>query len=254
MRVRILPSSFESRGERQYLTSYLINGTVAVDAGSVGICGAPKDQHGISHVFLTHCHADHIGSLPMFLENTYREDGGCVVLYGHPDVLRTLTIHVFNGIIWPDYRKFRSKGKPFVRFAELSGEATVHVQELSITPVQVNHVVPTLGYIVEDEHSAVVFGADSGPTDRIWDLARGVNNLRAVFIEVAFPEELQELALRLGHLTPELLKKEIAKLPDHTSIIATHIKPRYQERVIEELKLLELHELEIGTSGKEYMF
>jgi ribonuclease BN (tRNA processing enzyme) len=254
MKIRILPSSVESSGEKQYLTTYLINKTVAIDAGCVGMYGDPKDQRRISHVLLTHCHADHISSLPIFLENVYREEEDCVILYGHPDVLQTLSRDVFNDRIWPDYRRFGSEDRPFVRLVDLEAEVAVHVEDLRITPVQVDHVVTTFGYVVEDESSVVVFGADSGPTDRIWEIARGFGHLKAAFIEATFPQELQELALRTGHLTPGLLKKEIAKLPEHTSIIATHIRPKYQEKVIEELKSLELQQLDIGTSSKEYVF
>jgi ribonuclease BN (tRNA processing enzyme) len=254
MKIKILPSSLDGSGEKQYLTTYLINGTVAIDAGCVGMYGDPKDQRRILHVFLTHCHADHISSLPIFLENVHREEEGCVILYGHSDVWQTLSRDVFNDRVWPDYSRFESKESPFVRFVGLETETAVHIEDLRITPVLVDHVVTTFGYIVEDESSVVVFGADSGPTDRIWEIARDLDRLKAAFIEVTFPRGLQELALSTGHLTPDLLKKEIAKLPEHTSIVATHIRPKYQEQIIEELKSLELRQLSIGTSSKEYVF
>jgi ribonuclease BN (tRNA processing enzyme) len=254
MKIRILPSSFDSSGDKQYLTTYLINEAVAIDAGSIGMYGNVADQRRISHVFLTHSHADHLSSLPIFLENTYEEGEDCVTLYGHPDVLQTLSRDVFNDRIWVDYARIGSEDSPFVRFAALEEETAVQVENVRITPVQVDHVVTTFGYIVEDESAAVVFGGDSGPTNRIWEIARGFGNLKAAFIEATFPEELRELALRMGHLTPDLLRMEVAKLPESTSIIATHIKPKYQETVIKELKSLELKQLDIGASSKEYVF
>ena len=54
---------------------------------------------------------------------------------------------------------------------ELKPEEEVVVGDLHITPVPVDHAVPTFGYIVTDGKSTVVFGADSGPTERIWQLA-----------------------------------------------------------------------------------
>ena len=254
MKIRILPSSFDSSGEKQYLTTYLINGTIAIDAGCVGMYGDPSDQSRISHLFLTHCHADHIASLPTFLDNAHKGEEDCVILYGHPEMLQTLSKDVFNDRIWPAFRHLGSEDKPFVRLVDMEAETAVHVADLRITPVHVDHVVTTFGYIVADESSVVIFGADSGPTNRIWEIARGLDHVKAAFMEASFPQELQELALRMGHLTPDLLKKEIAKLPEHTSIIATHIKPKYRERIIEELRSLELRQLEIGTSSKEYVF
>jgi len=254
MRIRILPSSFESSGEKQYLTTYLINESIAIDAGCIGMWGDPENQRRISHVFLTHIHADHLSSLPVFLENTYQEGKDCATLYAHSDVLQTLSTDVFNDRVWVDYGRLGSDDNPFVRLVALEAETEVHVGDLRITPVQVHHVVTTFGYIVEDESSAVVFGADSGPTNKIWEIARGFSHLKAAFIEATFPQELQELALRMGHLTPDLLRMEVAKLPENVSIIATHIKPKYREKVLEELKSLEMRQLDIGTSGKEYVF
>ena len=48
----------------------------------------------------------------------------------------------------------------------------VRVNGLSVTPVAVDHIVPTYGYIVTDGRINSVFGADSGPTERIWQLAQ----------------------------------------------------------------------------------
>ena len=46
-------------------------------------------------------------------------------------------------------------------------QGQVSIGELTITAVAVDHIVPTLGFIVEDAESAVVFGCASGPTDRL---------------------------------------------------------------------------------------
>lgn len=38
--------------------------------------------------------------------------------------------------------------------------------------MEVNHTVPTFAYIVGDGSVTVIFAADSGPTERLWTLAR----------------------------------------------------------------------------------
>src|SRR5262245_8376441 len=68
MKAMLLPSALAA-GPHQYLTTFLVNGTVAIDAGSLGLYGSPQDQSRVRHVFLTHAHMDHVASLPIFLEN-----------------------------------------------------------------------------------------------------------------------------------------------------------------------------------------
>ncbi len=70
MRVELLPSSVPA-SEAQFLVSFLIDDTVAIDAGSLGLLADLDRQRGVRHVFLTHEHVDHIASLPIFLENVY---------------------------------------------------------------------------------------------------------------------------------------------------------------------------------------
>ena len=110
MRVRLLASAPEPPHEHQFLTSFLIDDRLAIDAGCVGFCGEPDDQSEIDHVFLTHSHADHICSLPMLLMNGHegRDDG--VVVHGHDHVLECLRTDVFNDRVWPDFVSLSEDG------------------------------------------------------------------------------------------------------------------------------------------------
>ncbi len=46
VKVRILGSSMDDTAPRQYVSSYLINETIAVDAGCLGLHGTPREQEG----------------------------------------------------------------------------------------------------------------------------------------------------------------------------------------------------------------
>jgi cAMP phosphodiesterase len=254
MRIKILPSAFGDLVDNQYLTTFLIDGAVAIDAGCIGLYGDPADQRRISHVFITHSHADHIGSLPIFVETACAAGGGSVVVCGHSDTLHVLSTDVFNDRIWPDYSRFPPDDRPDLRYESLDPEKTMEVAGLRITPVPVDHKITTFGYIVEDRSCAVVFGGDSGPTDRVWEMARRGTHLKAAFIESSFPNELRGLAELAGHLTPELLQEEINKLPRGTSVIVTHLKAAYRDKIIEQIELLRLPHVEIGVANKEYVF
>ena len=68
--------------------------------------------------------------------------------------------------------------------------------------------------------------------------------------------KLRGAALKLArlsmHLTPALFGVEARKLKQPASIIAVHIKPRYRDQILSELKELGLPNLVIGDFGKAY--
>ena len=54
-------------------------------------------------------------------------------------------------------------GTPFVVLRKIESGQSVEVESLRITAVAVNHVVPTLGFIIEDRSAAVVIPSDTRP-------------------------------------------------------------------------------------------
>ncbi len=254
MKIRILGSSVEDTRRRQYVSTYVINGTVAIDAGSLGFYGTPQDQEAIKHVFLTHSHIDHVASLPIFVENAWTPAEDCPQIYGIPETLDAVQKHIFNDALWPDFIALSKYMPPFLALCPLKDEAPVSVGDLRITPVRVHHVIPTVGYVIGDGKSTVIFGGDSGPTNRLWEIAHSTDGLRAVFMEACFPNRLSGLASASRHLTPEVFAREAAKIPAGVVIIAVHLKVRYHAQVIRELEDLRLPNLVIGECEKEYDF
>jgi ribonuclease BN (tRNA processing enzyme) len=254
MKVTIVPSSIPSAGEEpsQYLISYLFNDTLAIDAGSLGLYGTPAAQAKIEHVLISHTHIDHTATLPIFIENAYEAKADCVTVHGSDAVLDSLRQDIFNDRTWPDFLALSEGNAPFLRLGRLEPGRPVELAGLRITPVEVNHVVPTLGFLVEDDSVAVVIASDTGPTEEIWRLANASNKLRAVFLEAAFPDALGELARISKHLTPTLFGAEVRKLERAATVVAVHIKARYRAAVLQELRALGLPNLEIGVLGKAY--
>ena len=72
---------------KQYLTTFVVNDVLAIDAGCLGLYGEPDDQARIEHVFLTHSHADHVGTLPIFIENVFAGRDHPVAVHGHADTI-----------------------------------------------------------------------------------------------------------------------------------------------------------------------
>lgn len=254
MKIKLLGSSVQDTARRQYVSSYLINGTVAIDAGCLGFSGTPQQQEAINHLFLTHSHMDHVASLPIFVENAWTPAAGCPQVYGSRETIDALQEHIFNNVIWPDFVSMSQRMPPFLNVQYMKNEVPVDADGLRVTPVQVNHIVPTFGYVVTDGASAVIFGGDSGPTDRLWEVAHQTPNLRAVFLEACFPNSLTALAEASLHMTPEMFRREVCKMPSGVEILAVHIKVRYREQVIRELHALGLPNLAIGECEKGYEF
>jgi ribonuclease BN (tRNA processing enzyme) len=227
---------------------------VAIDAGCLGFYGTPRDQEEIRHVFLTHSHADHTATLPIFVENAWTPAEDCPHIYGSPETLDAVQKHIFNNVIWPDFIALSQNMPPFLDLCPLQSEVTVEAAGLRITPVPVDHVVPTFAYVVSDGKSAVIFGGDSGPTKRVWEVAHQVAGLRAVFLEACFPKSLTRLAEASLHMTTEMFHHEVAKMPPGIKVVAVHIKVRYHDEVVRELHALQLPNLEIGECEKEYDF
>ena len=254
MKVQLLGSSVQDTVRRQYVTSYLINQTVAIDAGCLGFHGTPQEQQAIRHVFLTHSHSDHTASLPIFVENAWTPSGECTRVYGNPETLDAVQRHIFNDVVWPDFVALSKKMAPFLRLCPLQEEVPVEADDLRVTPVRVDHLVPTFGYVVTDAQSAVVIAGDTGPTTRLWEVAHRTAGLRAVFLEACFPNSMKGLAQTSCHLTPEMFGQEIAKMPPGVRVVATHIKVRYRDDVVKELYALGLPQVEVGECEKEYDF
>lgn len=254
MKVMLVPSEVSAPTGQQFLTSFLVNDTVAVDAGSIGFFADPQTQARVRHVLISHSHIDHLASLPILLDNTVFLKEEPLSVYGNSAVHDCLRRDLFNDRLWPDFFRLKAGSMPFLQFEALEAGQSVRIEGLQITAVEVNHVVPTLGFIIEDASAAVVFTSDTGPTDEIWQRANALPHLRAVFLEATFPSEMGGLADASKHFTTEGFAKEVQKVKPGTRLFAVHLKARFQAQVRAELQALGLPNLEVAEAGREYHF
>ena len=255
MKIKILGSAVDADfSGQQFAASYVINGRLAIDAGSIGFQSSIEAQRRIKHVFLSHGHMDHIASLPMFLDNVYVHGPDYVCIHGPQETLDSLRTDVFNERLWPDLARLSQEESPFMKLFPMQPGDTVTVGDLRVTALALDHVVPTLGFIVSDDSGSVAFVSDTQPCESIWQTLNDLSDLKAVFLEAAFPTRMGWLADKAKHLTPTLFAEECRKLRHAVPIIAVHIKPAFREEILRELASLSIPRLVIGAPGHTYEF
>jgi cAMP phosphodiesterase len=245
MNIRVL-GAFGSEGPGQRPSAFLVNDRTLVDAGSVA-GGLPlSEQLVIDTVLLTHAHLDHLVGAA-FLAETFAtcDEGRAVTIAGLPPVVDAVRTGIFNNAIWPDFSAIPA-GSPAVTYRSLAAKEEHRVGELRVIPVAVDHTVPAAGFIVHDGLSGFVFSGDTAPTVDLWKVAAAVPEIRAVFIECAFPNRLTALANVSRHLTPDLVRRERDKLPADVPMFVYHVKPAFAQETAEELSRLasEVHVVE----------
>jgi ribonuclease BN (tRNA processing enzyme) len=234
------------------MPGFLVDRTVLLDAGTIGLALDFQDQRAIEHIFVTHAHLDHIKAIPFFVDNLVtRNVEHTVHLHSDPEVIDILKQNVFNGLIWPDFSLIPTPEKPTIKFEPMMVEKTMQLPRHRVTAYHVDHTTPAVGYLVENEKGKrIVYTGDTGPTERIWT-ACDEHTLDAVIVEVSFPNKMTDLAIKSGHLTPDLLAKEVLKMKNlPLRFFISHSKPSHKDEIYEELAEISREYIEILQDGQ----
>jgi ribonuclease BN (tRNA processing enzyme) len=251
MKLRILGCS-GGQVPGQNLSSYLVNDSLLVDAGSATSTLTLRAQQKIRNVLITHVHLDHVMGLATIADNLYGNCESTVNVWGINEVISGLKSSLFNDTIWPDFTQITgdSQAWPVIRFQDMPEGEPIPIGNATVTAVRVNHIVPSVAFFVENQNKTLLLVGDTGPTARVWAIARRKKNLRAVVLEASFPNRLQEIADMSRHLTPRTLAAEAAKLKrPAVPILVTHMKPQFREEIIRELKKIRGYRLRVLKQG-----
>ncbi len=254
MKIKVL-GVYGSEGQGQRPTAFLVNDRVLVDAGTVPGALSTEEQREIEHALLSHAHLDHIAGLA-FLTDTLAITAARrpVIATSIAPVVDDLKTHAFNDSLWPDFTTIPTPKTAVLGYRTLPEEVESRVGELWVTPIPVDHTVPAVGFLIHDGQTGFVYSGDTGPTEKIWQMARGLTGLKAVIVETAFPNRLEGLARAAKHLTPAMLTQEMKKMPSDLPLWIYHIKPHFFEETAEELQKIDSARIHILEQGKTYTF
>jgi ribonuclease BN (tRNA processing enzyme) len=236
------------------MTCLLVNGTIALDAGSLSQTLSIERQAEVRSILLTHSHMDHTSSLPFFIENVYGKRDRAIEIHASEATVYAIRKYLFNNATWPDFTRLPNHLVPVVRFEEFETEKPLTIEGVTFTPVAVDHLVPTHGFLIEQDGVAILWSSDTGPTRRLWEIANRTPNLKALFLDTSFDNSLQQVADVSLHLTPQTLEVELRKLERRVPVLLHHLKPPCVARIHEEVRRLRNPDLTFLEQGKEYSF
>jgi cAMP phosphodiesterase len=236
--VRVL-GSFGSRVPGHQTTCLLVNGHLALDAGGLTGVLSVEEQLAIDHVLISHAHLDHVYDLAFLLDNVIARRQSPLKVWAPQEVLTVLKTHLFNDQIWPDLTRVQLKEFPALELCPLTPGTVTQIDGLNVEWAPTDHTVFSAGYVLSDGDAAMLFTGDTTTTMPIWSLGNNQDGLCAVFVEVSFPDRMADLAKETGHLTPALLRDELAKLDDsEIPVKIFHMKPQYLDEICRELEPL----------------
>ncbi|RME64026.1 MAG: 3',5'-cyclic-nucleotide phosphodiesterase, partial [Nitrospirae bacterium] len=233
------------------LSSFLLDGTVLFDAGSVTQALTLSEQKRIKDIFITHSHLDHIRDIAFLADNLVLDNHNTTInIYGLDETIAAIKSHILNNTIWPDFSRIPSKDNPLLRFIPVTPLKEVIVKDYRVLPLPANHTVPAVGYLVGSREGTFVYTGDTGPSEALWDALKG-RTLDVMIIEVSFPDEMREMAEKTGHLCPSLLKEGI----DSSGILCnklliSHIKPQYEDKILTQLQGIKGYSIEVLDSPR----
>ncbi len=232
--------------------AFLIDRKLLLDGGTIGARLSEAEQWDIKDILITHSHLDHIKGIPFLADNiVIKNKRHSITLFGIKETLAALRENLLNDKLWPDFTKISAAIDPVIKLKNVTVGRTFSINDYTIKACRVNHTVPAVGYVITDRNGrALLYTGDTGPTDVIWHAAPKID---AIIVEVSFPNKMEMLAKKTGHLTSKLLVGELKKMNGfHGRIFVTHPKPQYIDRIEKEIRRIDGCDIEMLKDGHVY--
>jgi ribonuclease BN (tRNA processing enzyme) len=253
MDIRIV-GAFGGESPAHRMTCFVIDGTTALDAGSLTRGLDLEDQYRIQDIIISHSHMDHITSLPFLVENVFGRSEEALTIHCTKESMANIRKNMFNNDTWPDFTKIPEKHLPSIQFKEIVPEVAFELRGVTYLPVVVDHIVPTVGFLIGSHDSAVLYTSDTAPTRRIWEIANATPTLKAVFMECSFRNSMEKIALISKHLVPSMITEEVKKMKRDIPVYLYHLKPPHIQVIHEEVAAMGNPNLHFLEQDRTYTF
>lgn len=214
---------------------FLIDDTLAIDAGCLTSSLSIQEQQGLKAVVITHQHFDHIRDIPGIALNLF-QCGASIQVYSTTKARDIIEANLLNGDIYPQFHKI-PETKPTVYFNTIEPLEPQMVDGHNILAVPVNHFGTTVGYQISDKQGKSIFyTGDTGPG--LSDCWRQISP-QLLIIEVTLPDAYELFARETSHLTPHMLEQELVSFRELKGylpqVIAVHMDISLESKTKEEI-------------------
>ncbi len=241
-------------------SAFVVDERVAIDAGSLTSGMDLKAQCALEAVLVSHAHLDHIRDLATIADNRNQSGAPPLSVAATKPTIAILRKHFFNNLLWPDFARIPNARRPAIRYVELGLEKPVTIAGYEVNAIPVSHTIECCAFTLRGKDGALAYSGDTGPTDRLWQVLNATEGLRALLMEVSFPNAEGRLARVSGHHTPETMARDLKKLTGPNGRAAKelptllyHIKPAFQGVVERECARLRGLNLTLCALGDHFI-
>jgi phosphoribosyl 1,2-cyclic phosphodiesterase len=235
------------------LTTLLIDDLIAIDAGALTTTLSIPAQRSLRALFITHQHYDHIKDVPTLAFN-FAMAWKTIDIYSTPPVLAALKL-IFDNRLYPNFFEFPND-RPSINFTTLEPYQVTETSGYRVLPLPVNHSTDTVGYqITAPDGHTVFYTGDTGPgLAHLWPVV----SPELFITEVSASDRFREIYERRRHLTPSLLRQELASLKEAKGklpqVLIIHTNPELEAETAAEIAAVARdlgHPIRIGYEGMQ---
>lgn len=231
-------------------TCFLVDGRLALDAGSLTSALSLDALCAVDDILLTHSHFDHVKDLPLMTDLVVGRRQKPVTIHASHECIRALKDSMFNNELWPDFTKIPTAKAPVLKLKAFKAGASFKIGPYQVKSIPVSHPVESCGFVISDGHTTMAMSGDTGPTEKLWKVLNATQELKLLLLETSFPNKLQGLADISGHLTPQTLEQELKKFSARNGceVMLYHLKPAFVQQLKAEVKHLPVRVLELDDT------
>ncbi|MDP9033420.1 MAG: 3',5'-cyclic-nucleotide phosphodiesterase [Myxococcota bacterium] len=241
-------------------SAFVVDERVAIDAGSLTSGMDLKAQCALEAVLVSHAHLDHVRDLATIADNRNQSGAGPLTVAATKTTIAILRKHFFNNLLWPDFARIPNARRPAIRYVELALEKPASIAGYVVNAIPVNHTIACCAFTIRGTDGVLAYSGDTGPTDRLWEVLGATQDLKALLMEVSFPNAEGRLARVSGHHTPETMARDLKKLKTmdgrpirELPTLLYHIKPSFQVAVERECARLRDLNLTLCALGDQFI-